>query len=259
MKRITLALLLVLVLIGLTNCNSNQEITKWSKLFEKNNVTGTFVLKNLGTGKTLVYNRERSKKGFVPASTFKILNSMIALQTSSIASVDDTIKWDGVVRDYDKWNKDHTMRTAFPVSCVWFYQELARRIGKEKMQKWVTNSNYGNKNIEDKIDSFWLDGKLAISATEQIEFLEKLVNNDLPFDKSIIATVKEIMITDSTDHYVIHSKTGWSMNIGWNVGYINTKNNVWVFALNIDLNDIKMANKRKMLTYDILKEQNIID
>lgn len=127
------------------------------------------------------------------------------------------------------------------------------------MQKWITETNYGNKKIENTIDRFWIDGNLAISANEQIDFLEKLVKDKLPFDNDIQETVKEIMITDTTDAYIIHSKTGWSQNIGWNVGYIEAKNNVWIFAMNIDMHDIEMANIRKTLTYDILKEQRIIE
>ena len=248
-----------LVFVGLISYNQNKNTDNWGNFFQDNNVNGTFVLKNLNSNKTLIYNQERSDKEFVPASTFKILNSMIALQVSSIKSIDDTIKWDGVDREYKPWNKDQTMKSAFPISCVWFYQELARRTGQEKMQKMITESNYGNKKIDNKIDRFWLDGKLAISANEQIDFLERLVNNKLPFDKNIQKTVKNIMITDSTENYIIHSKTGWSNNIGWNVGYIETKTNIWIFAMNIDMNDIKMANIRKTITYDILKEQKIIE
>ncbi len=115
---------------------------------------------------------------------------MIALQVLSVTDVNDTIQWDGIDRGYESWNKDQTMKSALPISCVWFYQELARRTGQKEMQKWLTKSNYGNKKIGSKIDKFWLDGTLAISANEQIVFLEKLINNKLPFDKNIQESVK---------------------------------------------------------------------
>ena len=143
--------------------------------------------------------------------------------------------------EYKTWNKDQTMRSAFPVSCVWFYQELARRIGEKQMQKWINASNYGNKKIYNVIDRFWLDGNLEISASEQINFLEKLIKGELPFDKNIQKTAKEIMISDSTDDYIVHSKTGFSKKIGWNVGYIETKENIWIFAMNIDMDNSKMG------------------
>jgi beta-lactamase class D len=254
-----LTIILILALLGLSSCKQDNSINNWDKFFKENNVNGTIVLKNTRTCKTLIYNKERSNKEFVPASTFKILNSMIALQESSIASINDTIKWDGINRNFKSWNKDQTMKSAFPISCVWFYQELARRTGQDKMQDWIDKTNYGNKKIENKIDRFWLDGNLAISANEQIDFLEKLVTNGLPFDNNIQETVKEIMITDSTKNYIIHSKTGWSQDIGWNVGYIETKDNVWIFALNIDMEDLSKGKLRKILTYDILKEQKIVE
>ena len=254
-----ITIVLISALLVLSSCKQGNRTDNWDKFFQENNVNGTFVLKNRNTNKTLIYNRERSNKEFVPASTFKILNSMIALQESSIASINDTIKWDGINRNFKSWNKDQTMKSALPISCVWFYQELARRTGQEKMQEWLDETNYGNKKIENKIDRFWLDGNLAISANEQIVFLEKLVTNELPFDKNIQETVKGIMITDSTTNYIIHSKTGWSQDIGWNVGYVETKDNVWIFALNIDMEDFSKGKLRKILTYDILKEQKIVE
>lgn len=254
-----LTIILILALFGLASCKQHGSTDNWEKFFQENYVNGTFVLKNMNTNEPLIYNKERSNEEFVPASTFKILNSMIALQESSIANINDTIKWDGINRSFDLWNKDQTMKSALPISCVWFYQELARRTGKEKMQEWIDKTNYGNKKIENKIDRFWLDGNLAISANEQIDFLEKLVRNELPFDKDIQETVKGIMISDSTQNYIIHSKTGWSQNIGWNVGYVETKDNVWIFALNIDMKNSSEGELRKTLTYDILKEQKIIE
>lgn len=251
--------IIIFALLELMSCSQDKSTSNWASFFQENNVDGTFVLKNTKTNEILTYNNNRSNKEFVPASTFKILNSMIALQELAIVGTNDTIKWDGVDRGYEPWNKDQTMKSAFPISCVWFYQQLARRTGQKKMQLWITKSNYGNKKIGNEIDRFWLDGQLAISAKGQIDFLGKLINNELPFDKNIQETIKSIMITDSTKNYTIYSKTGWSNNIGWNVGYIETKDNVWIFALNIDMNDIKMANIRKTITYGILKEQKIIE
>lgn len=247
------------VLLQLVSCNQEKNTSNWASFFNENNVKGTFVLKNTTTNEILTYNDDRSNKEFVPASTFKILNSMIALQELSISSINDTIKWDGLDRGYEPWNKDQTMKSAFPISCVWFYQQLARRTGRKKMQRWIAKSNYGNEKLDSELDRFWLDGRLAISAKGQIDFLERFVNNELPFDKNIQEVVKNIMLTDSTKNYTIYSKTGWSNNIGWNVGYVETKDNVWIFALNIDMNNMKMANVRKIITYDILEEQKIIE
>ena len=258
MKRISKMLTVLMHLLIITGCGQVEKNLKWKNIFEKYNINGTFILKDISNDKIKVFNQERSDSSFLPASTFKILNSMIALQTKAIKTVNDTIKWDGIDKGWEPWNKDQTMKTAMPISCVWFYQELARRIGKKRMQKWIDKCNYGNGKSGNEIDKFWLEGDLRISAKEQILFIEKLINNDLPFDKKIQETVKKIMVTDSTENFIIHSKTGWTNQIGWNVGYIETINNKWIFAMNMDIIDKKDAKYRKKITYEILKSEKII-
>ena len=113
------------------------------------------------------------------------------------------------------------------------------------------------------IDNFWLEGDIRISAREQVHFIERLIKNDLPFSIKNQETVKKIMITDSTKNYVLHSKTGWAMRIkkqiGWFVGYVETKNNTWTFALNIDIKKKEDSKRRKQITYEILKREGIIN
>ena len=241
---------------------TSNESMRWQRIFEKYNINGTIVVCNISSDECKVYNKHRSDSAYLPASTFKILNSMIALQTGSIKNVNDTIKWNGEDRGWSEWNKDQTMKTAMPLSCIWFYQELARRIGKEDMQKWIDTVGYGNSQMGGLIDNFWLEGDLRISAKEQIIFLKKLIKNKLAFNTSIQESVKEIMITDSTDNYMMHSKTGWAMRIstqiGWFVGFVETKQGTWIFALNQDIINKSDAKYRKLITYEILKAEGII-
>lgn len=249
----------LILLLGMADAVSCQTRSEWARIFKEHDVLGTFVLKNISTQETIFHDRERSMNSYVPASTFKILNSMIALQVASITSAEDTIRWDGMDKGNKLWNRDHTMESAFPVSCVWFYQELARRTGEQKMREWIEKSNYGNKRMGTEVDRFWLDGPLSISAIEQIHFLEKLVKNGLPFEEAVQVKVKEIMLTDSTATYSMCSKTGWAQRIGWNVGFVQTPAEVWVFAMNMDMEDISRAAARTSITYAILREEGIID
>ncbi len=257
-------LVLIILLVSLQVIHAQKVVLKksWQQFYDKYNVVGTTVVLNVKTNELKVLNIERSDSAFLPASTFKILNSLIALQTGAVKSVDDTIVWDGVDRHWDKWNRDHTMRTAMPVSCIWFYQELARRIGIEDMRKWVDSADYGNKLLGSEVDRFWLDGDIRISANQQIAFILKLVTDELPFDIDIQRRVKEIMITDSTQSYIVHSKTGWvkgaKKQIGWFVGYVETNKSKWIFATNIIINSKKQASYRKKITYDILNYEGII-
>lgn len=261
-KRIILLALLFITAKTHIYAQNNNEGEKWNSTFEKYKVNGTFVLHSLSSGKSEFYNKARSDSSFLPASTFKILNSLIALETNSVCSINDTIKWDGIDRGWDKWNCDQSMKTAMPFSCIWFYQELARRVGKETMQKWINEVKYGNTKMGAQIDNFWLEGALRISANEQIKFIERLIKNKLPFDIDNQKIVKELMIMESTKDYVLHAKTGWAMRVkkqvGWYVGYVVAKNQIWIFAMNMDIKKKSDARYRKQITYEILEKEGII-
>lgn len=235
-----------------------KEVSEWRNIFSNSNVKGTFVLKNLCTQEVLVHNPERSQRQYIPASSFKVLNSLISLQEGVVARVDDIIKWDGIQRNYSAWNQDRTMRSGIKVSCVWFYQELARRVGEERMQYWLDETAYGNRKIENAIDQFWLVGNLKISALEQVQFIERLVNNELPFDAEVQEVVKSIIITDTGENYTIHSKTGWNGQVGWNIGFVITNKGTWCFAVNMDLSDLNSGNKRIEITKEVLKQQGVL-
>jgi beta-lactamase class D len=140
--------------------------------------------------------------------------------------------------DVPSWNQDHTMKTAIQNSVVWYYQELARRVGKEKMQHYVDAANYGNKDIAGQIDPFWLEGELRISADEQVEFLKRLHQGDLPFSARSMNIVKTILELERTASYQLSGKTGSvqriTPHVAWFVGYLETKGNVYFFATNFE-------------------------
>lgn len=251
--------LILFVSLSIASCSvTNNTNKEWKVIFNENNVTGTFVLYDISSKEYKYYNKERAGSLYIPASTFKILNSLVALEKNVISDENKIIKWDGVDKGWNKWNKDQNMKSAIYISCVWFYQELARRIGAVQMQKWIDKVEYGNKLMGGKVDNFWLEGDLKISAIQQIKFIERLINNELPFAAKNQEIVKRIMITDSTKNYVIHSKTGWAKRIGWIVGYIEKADNDWIFALNIDINKKYELNFRKKILYKVLENENII-
>lgn len=236
-----------------------REETDLSVFFEKYGVTGAFLLFDPQANKYYRYNAPRTKEPFIPASTYKILNSLIALETGVIADTNTVIKWDGVEREVAEWNQDHDMKSAFKVSAVWFYQELARRIGQKRMQHYVNLAEYGNQNISGGIDQFWLTGKLRISMEEQIIFLRKLYKNELPFSNSTQQKVKSIMSYLETPEYTIRAKTGWAQKVGWFVGWVEKPDNTgYYFAVNIEMKDGEDAEARKAIAIDILKSMQII-
>lgn len=212
--------------------------------FQDLGVEGSILISDLNGDRIFERNPERNRTAFPTASTFKILNSLIALETGVISNELAVLTWDGIERSIPEWNRDLNLKEAFRLSAVWFYQVLARRVGYDRMQEWVKKSGYGNQQIgqPEDIDRFWLNGTLTITPQQTIEFLQRLYRNDLPFSERSLSIVKEIAIVEKTPDYTIRGKTGWfgygnyeSPNIGWYVGYIEKGENVYFFASNIDI------------------------
>lgn len=251
--------------VNLIFAQSVEEHKDWNKFFKEKNIGGCFLLYHLNSNKYYVYNPDRTDSQFIPASTFKIFNSLAALESGAVKDENEIIKWDGVKRDIESWNKDHNMRTAFRNSVVWFYQEIARRIGYEKMHEYINLVGYGNRNIQGGIDLFWLQGDLRITPKQQVEFLVRFFKDSLPFSKRSMDIVKDIMIWEQNERYIMRAKTGWGLRfdkqIGWFVGYIETLpgKDIYFFANNIDINEVKDAEARYLITMGILKDMEIIE
>ena len=148
-------------------------------IFSRYNLKGSIVI-HLIDKKIQIYNPERASERFTPASTFKILNTLIALEEQAISDINDIIRWDGHFYEYPSWNGDQTLASAFKGSCVWFYQELARRIGREKYKKYFEQISFGELSEQFEETNFWLDDSLKISALEQIDFLKEVYQRTLP-------------------------------------------------------------------------------
>lgn len=214
----------------------------WSEIFDEFGVAGTFALREVGSGTTLVHDARRATEPRLPASTFKILNSLIILETGVAADVDTVFPWDGVDRGLEAWNRDHSLRSGIEVSAVWLYQQLAREVGEERMSEMVGASNYGNGDIGGGIDQFWLRGDLRVSPFEQLAFLERLTADDLPFAAADMAAVRAIIVRESGDDWSWSHKTGTALSeeptLGWLVGLTEFDGRTWAFALNIDMPEV---------------------
>jgi beta-lactamase class D len=252
----------------LTACsvNSAKIDNDLKKYFDAKNVEGCFTMLNNADGKVTVYNMALDTQRFTPASTFKIVNSLIALQTGIAPSDKMIIKWDGIKRWNKDWNKDMDMKEAFKVSNVAWYQELARRIGKDTMQQWIDSLGYGNKNISGPIDSFWLNNQLKISPDEQLGLMKRLYFDQLPFRKSVQQNVRELMMQEDNTTYKLSYKTGWGFNeagdnIGWITGWIEENRHVYFFVTFVKSPDpkIDMQNVRLDITKDILKHYGFFE
>jgi beta-lactamase class D len=247
----------VVIFIGLIFNFIYAEDKDLKNIFDKSKINGTLVISSLNSEKNYIYNNSRALTRFIPASTFKIPNTLISLEEGVIKDENEIIKWDGKIRSYDIWNKDQTLQSAIAFSCVWCYQKFAKEIGNDKYLDYLKKIHYGNEKTGLDISTFWLEGDIKISAFEQIDFLKRLYKNDLPFNQKNIDITKKILTVENTNNYVMKAKSGWSGKIGWYIGYVETKNDIWFFALNGDISKEELKY-RKQIVMESLKIKNII-
>ena len=232
-------------------------------------LTGAFVGFDTRTGTTIRFNPALCATRLSPASTYKIPNSLIGLETGVIPDEHYVIRWDGVRRWSKDWNRDHDLASAIKYSVVWYYQELARRVGMERMQHWIDSLHYGNQDISGGIDRFWLGSSLKISPDEQVAFLNRLRTDAVPFSSRSIGIVKKILLQDSGNGWTLRGKTGLTdfdstRLVGWYVGWVERHGGAFVFASCITTTDAKrdeaaIAGKRKTIAIEILRRLKVIE
>ena len=264
MKCVKLLPLLLLICSDATAVVKAQDLSAFFKKIE-----GAFVLYDLKHDRYIRHNEARCRQRFSPKSTFKIPNSLIGLDTGVISDANFLIPWDRQKyppqdnwnqEPFSHWAQDQTLRSAIKYSVVWYYKELAKRVGEDRMQKYVLAFNFGNKNISGGVDNFWLNNSLKISADEQIDFLKAFYTGKLPVSKRSTDIVKDILVLEETPAYKLSGKTGGgsiaeATYIGWFVGYLETKGDVYFFALNIEGADFpSIRDQRVMITKQILSE-----
>lgn len=266
----SLLICFIIAVIGCHNRPKVEAVNEWKTYFEKYDVQGSFTLFDEKNNTYKVYNEKQFSQFFTPASTFKVCNSLIGLETGVINDENYTIQWDSIRRN-EVWDADHDLKSAYKNSTVWYYQELARRVGGEKMKYWLDRSQYGNMDTTGGIDKFWLTGGLRISPVRQIDFLQRLHNKKLPFSERSMNIVEKIMVEEQTKNYILRAKTGWGnekdIDVGWYIGYVQTKDNVYYFANCIQIDSAKLSNirsadnfakARKEIVREILASKSII-
>lgn len=222
-------------------------------IFDKYRMEGTMLIFDPSTGGYSGYNSVRWDSGYLPASTFKIPNTLIGLE-SGVIDTGFIFRWNGQKRRLTQWEKDLTLREAFRVSCVPCYQEIARKAGSERMQSLLDSLGYPGMFVtKENIEVFWLEGKSRITPRQQIEFLCRLHDEKLPLRPASMKSVKTIMINEVTSDYSLSGKTGWAVreshNYGWFVGWLETKGNIYYIAILVEpknqaeINDFGMARK----------------
>jgi beta-lactamase class D len=227
-------------------------------------VEGTFVLLDDATGESLVYDSERAATPFLPASTFKIPHTLIALKSGVADGPNFTLDWDpdAVPAEPwwpDAWARDQTLTQAFSGSVVWFYQEMARRVGPARMEEGLSLLQYGNGDLSAGVDRFWLEGGFALSAEDQVRFLRRMLRGEFELSEDTVAAVKELLLIEEEPGHRLSGKTGWvgfgspsAPQLGWFVGYLESSQGTFLFALNLDIRSPEDAGRRIRITREIL-------
>jgi len=225
-------------------------------------IDGAFVLLDLNADQYVRYNPERCAQRFSPCSTFKIPHALIALETQAVENAEHLIRWDQekYPTSNPSWARDHTLRTAFRNSAVWYFRETAGTIGQEAMQDHLNRLDYGNRDLSSGLDGFWLRKSLEISADEQVAFIKRFYTGQFGYSEKHTATVKEMLLREEAASYKLSAKTGSNgRGLGWLVGYVEKDDNVYFFAYNAQLpKDKASVSQRLNLVKEILRDLRIL-
>ncbi len=237
----------------------------WSQHFQAEQVGGAFVLYDSGLGEAWTYAEQVAKTPYLPASTYKIPHTIIALELGIVADADFVLPWDGERRWNPDWNFDTSLREAMRFSVVPYYQEVARRIGVERMSAWLQKLDYGNRNIDGGIDLFWLTGKLRVSGYEQVAFLQRLNEGLLPVSERTRGIVREILVAGRRGAAVLRGKTGsaeaveGSPAVKWYVGWVESPGKAPVyFATILNQAPANAWSASRLVTDRILSERGYL-
>lgn len=261
MNRSVFRAAVAILLAGLAHLAQAQDM-ELAQLFSQHEATGTLLIQSVHSGRRMVHGEARARQLFPVASTFKVFNTLIALEEGAIEKADSVMPWDGTRYAFESWNGDQTLASAFKVSCVWCYQMLAQRVGAEKYRQYLGNAGYGELSEPFRLTEFWLDGSLRISAEGQVDFLRKVVERRLPFRPATYDALKEVMRVGDIPTARLYAKTGWaarqSPQIGWYVGFVETPTDVWLFALNMDVRGPEDLQLRQKLVLDALTLKGVL-
>lgn len=233
----------------------------WAQVFAEFTAEGTMVVldQRVTPAQSLVYNPQRAATRLSPASTYKIPHTLFALDSGAIADELQVFEWDGVVRDYPPHNQDQNLRAAIRNSALWVFEIVAAEIGEARARQYLQQINYGNADPGSDAGAYWVEGKLAISANEQIEFLRRLYYNDLPFTKEHQLLLKDVLVTEAGRDWILRAKTGYQGAHGWWVGWVEWPQGPVFFALNIDTpNGMADTYKREAIAREILRSLNAL-
>ena len=272
MKAISRPVRLALVFLSLTSWGvqtraetKNQPVSVTATMeakFAQYGQPGAWLIKPEQAAATVLYGEALSKHRLLPASTFKVLLALIALETSALKSADEIVPWDG--QNYPNqplWKTDMALKAAMQSSNESYFKVLATRVGHAQLASWVARVGYGNARIGADVRKAWLDGALTVTAGEQLAFIDRLRRGDLPFTSAHLDAVKSVLLDSDVNGYRIFGKTGTYLSddklpgTGWWIGWVDAPRtgSGTSFVLQVELQTIDGRDKRIALGKELLR------
>jgi len=194
------------------------------------------------SGRTLVENGSCGQR-FSPASTFKVPLALIGYDAGILVDEKRPVwkyrpeynatKREQITVDPTIWEKE---------SIIWYSREIVRRVGGEAFARYVADFCYENADVtgtpgrNDGMTRSWVDSSLKISPVEQVAFLRRLLDRELPVSAQAVDMTQAILPTFATGSWTVAGKTGSTRTggngraIGWFVGWAEKEGRRVVFA-----------------------------
>lgn len=208
------------------------------------------VIADANTSQTLVQQGDCSTR-VTPASTFKIAISLMGFDSGFLKDEHAPalpyrtgyVDWGGEV-----WRQPTDPARWIKYSVVWFSEQVTQSLGQQRFQNYATAFQYGNEDVSgdpgkhNGVMGSWIDSSLRISPLEQVAFLKKVVNRQLPVTPHAFDMTERITeVTTLPDGWDIHGKTGMGSPgtagafdrahaYGWFVGWARKGSRTLVFA-----------------------------
>ena len=224
--------------------------------------TGSFVLYDQATDKWNIYNIDHASTRIPPNSTYKIYDALLGLESGIITPEHSTFTWNGEPCPFDSWESDQDLTSAMHNSVNWYFQAIDSQAGFQSVKTFLQTINYGNQNTGTNLNLYWTDFSLKISPIEQVELLQNFYQNNFHFDRKNIQAVKNALLLSTTSSGSLYGKTGTGrvngkdVN-GWFVGYIESDNNTYYFATNIQAPSNATGSQATEITEAILSDFGI--
>ncbi|CAB3864390.1 OXA-258 family carbapenem-hydrolyzing class D beta-lactamase OXA-925 [Achromobacter ruhlandii] len=194
--------------------------------------------------------RQDCTQRYTPASTFKLPIALMGADAGILQGPHQPV-WN-YQPAYPDWGGEAWRQPTDPArwikySVVWYSQLTARALGQERFQRYTSAFGYGNADVSGEpgkhngTDGAWIISSLHISPFEQVDFLRKFVNRQLPVKAAAYDLAENLFEVGEADGWRLYGKTGTGSPgshgvytpanaYGWFVGWARKDDRQLVFA-----------------------------